>query len=163
MAGVRTAPAVDGTPPYQHIAFTFIDASGDIRTISGDFDPEMTAAEIETLAVTLQVVTQASLFKIEVTAVYAGAAIVGNATSDQRSSVYDQVVSRAKNPSLNIGYSWQIPAPITALFVGNTDQVLATSVPLLNTYAALGAGKAGYGFVSVRYTERSEINQAQRL
>lgn len=163
MAGTRTAPTVDGTPPYQHVAFKFLDVSGDIRTISGDFDPEMTAAEIETLAATLQVATQASLVRIDVSQVYAGAEIVGNATNLQRDSVFDQIILRAKNPSLNIGYSWELPAPIPAAFVGDTDTVLTTSVPLLNIINALGAGKAGYGFVSMRYTERKEINKAQKI
>lgn len=163
MAGTRTAPTVDGTPPYIHIGFQFVDASGDIRTISGDFDATMTDAEIEALAADLQVVTQANLVRVDVTQVYSGAVTAAGATNLQRSSVFDQVIMRAKNPSLNIGYSWEIPAPITALFVGDTDQVLTTSVPLANVMTALGDGKAGYGFVSLRYTERKEINKAQRI
>lgn len=163
MAGTRTAPTVDGTPPYIHVAFRFIDASGDIRTISGDFDADMTVVEIEALAAALQVATQASLFGIERTEVYNGAQITGNAENDQRDSVYDQVIMRAKNPSLNIGYSWEVPAPIPAVMVGDTDQVLTTSVPLANIMNALGAGKVGYGFVSLRYSERKELNKAQKI
>lgn len=163
MAGTRTAPTVDGAPAFWHVAFQFIDASGDLRTISGDFDDDMTDAEVESLAVSLQAVTQSNLVRVEKTAVYSGAVTVSGATNLQRSSVFDQVILRAKSPTLNLGYSWEIPAPITALFVGDTDQINTASVPLGAVMTALGAGKAGYGFVSTRYTERKEINKAQRL
>lgn len=163
MAGTRTAPTVDGSPGYKHVGLKFVDRSGDERTIAIDADGEATDAEIEALAAAAVPASQGSLFEISVEYKYKGARVAGNAEVGQRNSVFDQIIARAKSPSLNLGYSWELPAPVAGLMVGDTDTVNTASTLLTALYTALGAIKAGYGFVSVRYTEKKEINKAQKL
>lgn len=162
--GTRTAPAINGTPVFKRVSITHIDASGDVRTISTDVAGDATAAEVETLVAAQQALTQASVYQVEIAEVYAGQANTTNATNLQRSSVYDQVIYRAKNPTVNLAYSWEAPAPVLALLIGDSDVPVNPSALNTALFNALGALKAaGYAFKSIRYTERKEINKAIKI
>lgn len=161
--GTRTAPVVDGTPNFKHVAFTFIDASGDQRTISGDFEVATTDTEIDALGDALEDASQASLWKISVTAIYQGDDDSGNAVTGSRDSVYDNVAVRLKNATTNAGTSWFIPAPAPEIMLGDLDQIDPASTELAAVFTAILAMAPGFQVKSARYTERREINQAVKI
>lgn len=160
----RTAPTVNGTPARYRVSIGLIDASGDSRTISIDvLAADFTDAKVEALVAAQQAASQASVWNVEVSAVYAGDQDSGNADTGQRNSVYDNVALRAKNASTNIGYDGYVLAPATAVMLGDTDEIDPASTELQNVLTAYLALKAGYTFRSARFTERTEKNAAIKL
>lgn len=166
----RSAPEVDNTgsaPAYVHVAYRFIDFSGDLRTVSMDLDPTAaTDTLIEALAVEYGTASNADLYAIEVTDVWGAVADASNAveTTGKSNSVYDNLVVQMKNVT-NQSVRVYIPAPVSNLFVGGTDQIDGESTPLANFLTdalALFSG-AGYTIVGARYTERREINEQVRF
>lgn len=161
MPGTSTAPTVDGTPPFQHVSFSFIDSSEDIRSIAIQLPPGATAAQIQAIANQLQSLSNASLFKVSVTASYSSIPDVGNAEPEVHMSVYDNVVVLFKD-QLNHSQDIFIPAPTTDLQPTDTDtpdsaELLALGVAVT---AALEQGTTDdWQPVSARYTERREKNQ----
>jgi len=164
MAGTRTAPTYTATPARWRVSLKFIDASGDVRTISLDvLAADYSVAKVETFAAAEQAATQASLCSIEVAAVFAGDEDASNAGTDERNSVFDNVALRAKNATTNIAYDGYIVAPDPLVMLGSTDEIDPASTVLLDVLAAYLALKAGYTFRSARYTERLEKNIAIKL
>lgn len=163
MAGTRTATTVDGSGNYKHISFTFIDISGDQRTISADVENATTDAEIEALGAALQAASQASLWRIGVEVVYAGDDDMNNATGGSRDSVFDNVAIRFKNAATNAGTSTYIPAPDPAVMLADSDMVDPASTELAAVFTAWLAMTPGFSVKSARYTERREINQATKF
>lgn len=164
MAGTRTAPTVDlEAASYIHVALTYIDRSGDTRTISDDFDADATAAEIETLVAAAVPMSQASIFEVSVEFKFVGAAISTNAEIGQRNSVFDQIIYRAKKAAGNLAYAWENPAPVAALMVGDTDQPVNPAALNTALFNALGPMKAGYAFKSIRFNEKKEQNKAVKI
>jgi len=161
MAGTRTAPTVDGTPPWQNVSFQFIDSSEDIRSVSIQFPPGTTAAQIEAVAAALQTRSNASLFNIEVKAAYASAPDAGNADPVVHLSVFDNVVMLFKN-QLNQSQNIFIVAPTTDVQPTGSDTPDTTElIPLgLVVVNALEMGTTDdWQVISARYTERREKNQ----
>lgn len=160
----RTATTVNGTPARYRVSLSFMDASSDKRTISIDvLAADYTAAKVEALAAAQQDASQASLWKIEVAAVYEGDADAGNADTDQRNSVFDNVALRAKNATTNIGYDGYVLAPAPAVMLADSDEIDPASTELAAVLTAYLALKAGYTFRSARFTERMEKNAAVKL
>lgn len=161
MAGTRTAPTVDGTPPFQTASYSFIDASEDIRSVSIQLPPGSTAAQIEAIGNQLQLLSNASLYKVEVKAVYGSTPDVGNADAVVHMSVYDNVVVLFKD-QLNHSQDIFVLAPITDLQPTDSDtpdgtELLALGIAVTN---ALEQGTTDdWQAVSARYTERREKNQ----
>lgn len=161
MPGTRTAPAVDGTPPFQQASYQFIDSTEDIRSITIQLPPGATAAQIEAIGTQLQAKSNASLYKIEVKAVYASTPDVGNALPEVHISVYDNVVVLFKD-QLNHSQDIFVLAPITALQPDDSDTPVGTQLLALTlaVTAALEQGTTDdWQAVSARYTERREKNQ----
>ena len=161
MPGTRTAPTVDGTPPYKSVSFRFIDSTGDKRSFSVKVPNAVTDVDIEAAVVALQAATNASIHEVTVTQQYAGAALASNALSDVHQSVYDNVVILYKDDSVPISQNGFIPAPLDALTdsddnvdTGNATYIAARDA--INTILA-----AGYTAISTRYTERREKNDSQ--
>lgn len=160
----RTAPTVDSVtgPAYVHVAFRFIDISGDLRTVSFDVDPaDATDAKIEAHAAALGAITNADLYAVEVTNVYGAVADSSNAATGEKSeSVYDNIVVLLKN-TINQSKRGFVPAPIGAVMTQGTDQIdgndtdLATYLTSLQDLFAAGS----YSITGARYTERREINE----
>lgn len=161
MAGTRTAPTVDGTPPWQNVSFMFIDASEDSRAISGQFPPGTTAAQIEAIAAALQTRSNASLYRVDVTASYASQKDPGNADPVVHLSVYDNVVMLFKDQE-NHSQDFFIPAPTTEVQPDGSDtpdttELLALGIVIVN---ALEQGTTDdWQVISARFTERREKNQ----
>jgi len=161
MPGTRTAPTVDGTPAFQNVSFQFIDSTEDIRSVSVQFPPGTTAAQIEAIAIALQAKSNASLYNIEVTAKYSSAPDVGNALPEVHISVYDNVVVLFKD-QVNHSQDIFVLAPITTLQPDDSDTPVGTQLTalILAMTAALEQGTTDdWQAISARFTERREKNQ----
>lgn len=161
MPGTRTAPAVDGTPPYVYVGYKFIDATEDVRTIGIQLPSGATAAQIESIGTQLQALSNASLFSIEVKQIYASVPDVGNALAAVHISVYDNVVMLLKDQE-NHSQDLFIVAPTTALQPDDSDTPDGTALTalILAATAALEEGTTDdWQAVSARFTERREKNQ----
>ena len=164
----KTSPVVDNvgqSPSYVHVAFRFIDASGDMRTVSHDIDAtDATDAKIEALAVAYGAASNANLYAVEITQVWGAAKTASGATDALKESVYDNVVVQLKG-NQNDSSRGFIPAPLASMFVGASDQIDASDAQFTAVKNALVAlytatSKAAIG---VRYTERREINEQTAL
>ena len=159
----RTAPAVDGTPDFQKVSFAWIDASGDLRSDSLQVPAAATSAQIEAFAEALADISNAVLYKIEVSAVYNSVPDKSSAVDAPKDSVYDNLVTLAKT-ALNASQRAFLPAPEGGIFVTGTDQIDPANVDLGTMFTAfLALIGAGYTIVSARYTERREINEAVKI
>lgn len=158
----RTAPAVNGTPVTQNVSFRFIDATGDLRSVAVRLLPAATNAQIEGLASTLGAASNAALYAVEVTSSYGVPPSKAAAVNTIRPSVYDNIVLLFKT-AIGFAQNIFIPAPIEASFETGTDVPdpnAVTTAGVINTgLAALNAGGGTYTPVSVRFTERREINE----
>lgn len=163
MAGTRTSGTVDGTGAYKHVSVSFIDVSGDVRTVSDDLPVGTTDAQVESLVAALQAASQASIFRVGVEMVYAGDEDLSNATAGSRDSVFDNVAVRMKNSTMNQAKTTYIPAPDPVIMLADSDQVNPASTELAAVFTAWLAVLSGYGVKSARYTERREINQATKF
>ena len=159
----RTAPAINGTPIYKTLSLSWIDASGDLRTDTIQLPVAATDAQMEAIANTVEDVSNASLYKITVGEVYNSIADKDDAVDAVKDSVYDNLVILAKT-ALNASSRVFIPAPEGALFVPGTDQIDPSNADLAAVLAAmLAALGVTYDVVSIRYTERREINESVKI
>lgn len=161
MPGTRTAPTVDGTPPFQRASYSLIDASEDVRTISIQLPVGATAAQIEAIGTQLQDLTNASLFQIEVNQVYGSQPDPGNALEAVHLSVFDNVVLLLKD-QLNHSQNFFVPAPVTDLQPADSDTPVVSEILALGIALTAGLEQGttdDWQLVSLRYTERREKNQ----
>lgn len=161
MPGTRSAPTVDGTPPFQQVSYQFIDSTEDIRSISIQFPPGTTSAQIEAVAVQLQALSNASLYNIAVRAVYGSNPDVSNALAAVHISVYDNVVVLFKD-QLNHSQDIFIVAPTTDLQPDDSDTPVGSELTALILAVTNGLEQGttdDWQAVSARYTERREKNQ----
>lgn len=161
-SGTRTAPAINGTPVYRRLSTRLQDVSGDIRSVSLDIPVAVTNAQMEAYVAALQATTQASIFSVEVSDVYASVGDASNAVVGQRNSVYDNVALLLKTPA-NLSKNGFIPAPAPEVMLVDSDQIDPTSTELIAFFTAILAVAPTYSVVSARYTERREINQAVKI
>lgn len=162
----RSAPTIDGTPTTYLISWSMIDSNGDLRTdsfrvVAGTYSDVNTEAFIVALAA----VINADIYKVNVTAEYTAIPATGNALGGVHVSVDDNIVYLAKSV---FGDSVRlfVPAPLASLFIDNTETVDKTNaglVTLTSAFLAMGGWTGSAEYVSVRYTERREINEKQRL
>lgn len=156
----RTAPAVNGTPQFKKVSMRWIDYSGDKRSDSLQFPATGTDAQIEAYAAALGAASNASLYAIVPEFWYNSTPDKSNAVNEPKDSVFDNMVMLAKT-SANLSQRGFIPAPINDLFADTTDQPNPASAELIAVMTAfLALVGAGYSIVSLRYTERREINEA---
>lgn len=158
----RTAPTVNGTPAYSNVSLHFIDASGDKRSVSVQAGPGVTAAEIEAYAENIADASNANLWKIEVSQIYASAPSKASAVEAIYPSVYDNVVVLLKT-DMNRSQNVFIPAPNDTIMPPDSDVPDATALALMAvTFINVleGTGTENYNTVSARFTERREKNQA---
>ena len=162
----RTAPVVDGVAwSGRSASFTFIDISGDQRSISIRLSNDATSAQIDALGTALGAATNASLFKITVSEAYVGDAAKTNAAEGGKSaSVFDNLVALYTDFDGDRSENVFIPAPIADMFVTGTDNPnpAATAWAAVKTaYEAVNFGSAT--IKSMRYSERKETNQRVKL
>lgn len=174
MAGTRQAPALTGAATYKQISVHYIDNSGDVKSDSFIIPVGATSAQMEAFVASLQLLTHASIYQVEITTHYGSAALAdkNNAedNAEKSTSVHDALVTTWKNVDPNIATKrLPIPAPIEALFLGAgsgtvTDEVDATNGDLSTLFGdALAMFGAGWGVAWVRYVERKEVNERVRF
>lgn len=155
----RSAPTVDGTPGYYRISMHWIDASGDKRSISVQTE-SAEAEDVEAFVAQAQLLSNASLYEVEVTQVYAGTPAKANATAGVYPSVYDNVVVLYKTPN-NFSQNAFIPAPDASIMGTDSDVPIVANLTAFNTtfLALANGGLVTYTPISARFTERREKNQ----
>lgn len=161
-----TASAVDGTGDYARVSFSFIDWTGDPRSISALVPAGVTAGQIQGVAEALGEYSHAVLWKVEVTQVYEGSSSKTGASDDGRASVYDNVVVLFRNPTTRQTQDMFVPAPVELLFIPATDSPNTDPTSDLAVLSSLWEnmlGAAAYNPISARYTERREINQREKF
>lgn len=161
MAGTRTATTVDGTPNAKKVSLHWIDSSGEKRSDSTYFDEAATDIEIEAYVAAAQALSNASLYKVQVSYVYEGQAQVANAAQAIFEDVAQNLVWQAKLPASAFSLRTFIPSPVQAVTMvgGNTEEPNPASTEMLAYQTALIAAlPTGYGLVGVRFTQRRDIN-----
>lgn len=159
----RTAPTVDGTPSRVRVSMTLIDSVGDIRSVSLYAPNGVTAVEIEALAAALQAATNASLYKVEQSLVYEGAAAKSNADENVFNNIGDNIIYHVKASATDSQRAY-VPAPLESVFTPATENPDPAN-PLLTAWftAVLGVVGNNYTGVTVRFSERRDINDAVRF
>lgn len=158
----RTAPTIDGTPNMRKISLSYVDISKDSRTVSNYVEGATTDAQVESHVAAAGAASNANLYRVEVTDVYNAAKLASGAVAAEENSVYDNVVILFKESDNPTGMNGFIPAPIRDIFIGdsdNVDNVAAEYVAFKTTLAAILLGTMVP--ISVRYTERREINASE--
>lgn len=159
----RTAPAVDGTPNNVRVSMSLVDYTGDIRTVSFYAPNGILDATIEALVVALQAITNASVYKVEVSQVYEGAALKSNADEIVWENVHDNLVYHVK-ASATQSQRGYVPAPLQGVFVDGTDNPNVADAGLIAYMSAFDAAVGGtYSPVSIRFSKRRDSNDAVLL
>jgi len=157
----RSAPTVDGTPNLKKVSMTFVDRSNDQRTVSQYIESTATAAQIEGLVVAAAAASNGNIFRVEVSDVYNAPKVSSQALAAEENSVFDNVVLLMKESDNPAGMDAFLPAPVRAVFVGDSDNIDNTAA-LYTAWrdAAVLVGLGTLVPISVRYTERREKNEA---
>lgn len=140
---------------------TFVDRSNDQRSVSLYLEGAATDAQVEAAVAAAAAASNANIFRVEVSDIYDSPKLASQALAAEENSVYDNVVLLMKESGNPNGTDAFLPAPVRAIFVGDSDNVLNTA-PLYTAWRdaivliALGTVVP----ISVRYTERREKNQA---
>lgn len=166
MAGTRTAGQVDGTPNAVRVSLHWIDSSGEKRSDSAYLDETATNAEIEAYVAAAQALSNASLYKVQVSYVYEGAMNISNAAQAIFEDVEQNLVWQAKLPASAFSLRTFIPSPVQAVTMvnGNTEEPDPTTTEMLAYQSALiTALPSGYTLVGVRFTQRRDINNQVQL
>lgn len=158
----RTAPAVDGTPSLRKVSLRYVDVSKDSRTISNWLEGSATDAQVEAHVVAAGAASNANLYEVQVTDVYRAAKLASAAVAAEENSVFDNVVILYKESDNPAGMNGFIPAPIRGLFIGDSDNIDNVDTDYVAFKTTLGAILLGTMVpITVRYTERREINDAE--
>jgi len=158
----RTAPAVDGTPNLRKVSLRYVDVSKDSRTVSNYLEGAATDAQIEAHVADAGAVTNANLYEVQVTDIYRAAKLASAAVAAEENSVFDNVVILYKEADNPAGMNGFIPAPVRGIFIGDSDNVDNADVDYIAFKTTLGAILLGTMVpITVRYTERREINDAE--
>jgi len=162
MPGTRTAPTVDGTPNKRVISIRGIDSDGTKRAIDYSVAIGATPAEVEAVVATLQLASNMSIYEVNDGYVYTSNALSTSAAAAVQQSVRQNIVILFKDDVTFETQEAYIPAPISSLFTTGTKNVIVTNATYTNYRDAVGVVLAAdYGAISVRYTERRQINQKQ--
>lgn len=149
---------------FRRVSMSFIDGSGDKRSVSLRVPAGATGAQAQALATALGAASQANLYSWTLEDVHAENATTSGTGDLERDSVYDNVVMLFKNVGTGASQNGFIPAPVPAVMLNESDtpdrdNALFEAVEEA-VEAILGSGWDG---VSTRYTERREINDRVSL
>lgn len=156
MAGTRTAPTVNGTATYLAVSVTLYDYTGEQRTDTYRLDADSTDAEVEAFVAALQDITNGTIWRVKVGKVYNSVGDPSNAVEEVWEEASSNVVLLAKDASDN-SIDFYVPAPDNAIFIEGTESIDPTNTELAAFLAAILPMKAGYSFVSGRFTSRRDI------
>lgn len=158
----RTAPTVDGSPNLKKVTLTYVDVSGDQRSVTNYLEGTATPAQIEAHVAAAGAASNANLFNVEVSDVYRAARLPSAAVAAEENSIFDNVVILYKESDNPSGMNGFIPAPVRGMFVGDSDNIDNTDAAYLafrNTLATILLGTMVA--ITVRYTERREKNASE--
>lgn len=158
MPGTRTAPTVNGTPNYILVTLTWYDYTGDQRSDTFQFDADSTNVEIEAFAAAQQALSNATLWRIQVSQGYNSDGDSGNALEEVWENAKDNLVFLLKD-LLNNSMDIFVPAPINSVFIEQTETIDPTSAEIVALLAATLPMKAGYSVKSGRFTHRKQIGK----
>lgn len=153
----RTAPTVDGTPNWKVLSITVYDYTGEQRTDSYYLDADTTNAEIEALVAALQATTNSTIWKVSVSDLYNSVGDPGNADEAVWEEASANLVLLMKSPTVEKGFNFFIPAPIDNMFIEGTENIDPTNAELAALMTAVLPARAGYSFVSARFTSRRDV------
>lgn len=155
----RTAPTVNGTPASKLVSYRFVDAQGDTRAVSHRvLTASATDAEIEALGEALAAKSNAALYSIVVSEEYSAVPDADDATDAVVNSARSNIVVTAKNTTGDLKQIF-LPAPVEAMFIPGTDTPIVDANYTDIFTAFLATLPAGFEIVSVRYSERKEVNE----
>lgn len=160
----RSAPVlVAGTPNRWEVSMRYIDATGDLRSENQIYTTLPTDANLDAMVDALGLQSNADIYEVNITHVYASVGDSSNATNATRASVSQNLVFLAKNPAGDSRNVF-VPAPIEASFILNTDEIDPTNAGLIAILAAwVNLLPAGFAIVSGRFTGRREKNKAVKI
>lgn len=153
----RTAPAVDGTPNWKVVSITVYDYTGEQRTDSYYLDADSTDAEIEAIVDALQDTTNATIWKVSVSDLYNSVGDPSNATEAVWEEASSNLVLLLKSATVEKGFNFFIPAPANAMFIEGTENIDPANASLAALMTAILPTRAGYSFVSARFTSRRDV------
>lgn len=156
MAGTRTAPTVDGNATFLAVSLTFYDYTGEQRTDSYKLDADSTDAEIETFVAAMQNMSNGTLWRVKVGKVYNSVGDPSNAVEEVWEEASANLVFLAKDAADN-SIDFYVPAPINAAFIEGTEDIDPTYIGITNLLGSILLMKAGYSFVSARFTSRRDV------
>lgn len=148
---------------YRSLSWRFIDASGDKRGESLRVANNITPAQAYALVEAIAEASLANVYEWSLSDVYAVLPNADVAENGSRSeSVFDNVVLLLKRLDTGQALNVFIPAPKEALFSQGSDNIEQFNPLFQDVVGALqNAIGAGWTLISVRYSERREVNTAQ--
>lgn len=151
-----------GAASWVDATFRFVDARGDKTAVSIRLTPaQAVVANVAGLRTALGAATNALLYEVQMTNVYAGLPSA-NAATDAVFSNTDSVVNiLMKNIVTLEGVPFEIPAPIGAMVIGG-ETVDISNAEYVGVTDALEIllGALAYEPYTTRFTERRNINKA---
>jgi len=156
MAGTATYPVVTGTPTTTQAAIHVVDASGDLYSAAIDVAPAATQNDINALAGTYQLATNASVYEVTRTQSWRGEIDPDNAVAAYRASISDGINLMFRNAD-QFTRGFRLVAPIAAIMQGNQD------IPIITPTNELGEMVAdyltlstGFNLETLQFTGRRE-------
>lgn len=163
MAGTRTAPEVDGAPNQVVVSIRLIDASGDKWSEPFFFAAAPTDLQIESLVASYAATSQASVYEVDVSQQYAGAALASNAESNIRYGVESGVnLLFRDNIATEKTVSHRVVAPVTTAMDGDKDIPLIAAAPLSTLISNIATLEV-VSLESAQYTTRRERRNNPRI
>jgi hypothetical protein len=137
-----------------------VDANGDLISLTSPTDNGGGGffSGSEAVAVALQAASNASLYSIRLSFIYEGARSHKNALNEVRVSSQDSIVYHAKDEAHN-SMRARIPSPLKALLLPGSKTPYVSDARIVAWMTAWdNAWNGTYGGVSLRFSERGEIN-----
>lgn len=163
MAGTRTAPDVTGTVDYKIVTIFYMDYKGRRKADSVQVDDAATSIQIEAYVDAAQALSNGTIWRVDISEVFAGAKLVANANEVVFVSVEDGMVTQLKS-ALNASQNTFVPALVETAMVEGTYNVDHTAGIVTTYLTAINAlMPSGTVAVGIRFSEHTKINKQQAV
>lgn len=152
-------------PSFVRVGMSFIDANNGTTSASWITTvARATDAAINAMANAIGAASNASLFEIRKEVVLSdNPGSPSNAVDESRESVKDHILILFRHPSTRMTQEGEIPAPVDAILVPETNEVDVTNALYLAVETATeNLLEAGYDVVSTRFDETKKLNKKTR-
>jgi len=151
-----------GTPTWVDVTFRFVDFRGDKTAVSIRLTPtQAVTANIAGLRTALGNATNALLYEVQVTNVYAGLASAAGALDAVFTNTDSVVNILMKNVTTLAGLPFEIPAPLGEMIEeGETVDIANAEYVAVTDALEILLGATAWEPYTVRFTERRNINKA---